>query len=312
MQQANYLQQLLVTLRTRLLVMCASVGIALEEAGKALVANDPGRAAAVIESDVAIDALENEIDEMALRLLARSQPVASDLRFVVTSLRMVVDLERIGDEAVSMAEQATLMQDMPGFSVIPHVRELYVSAREAFENAVRVFRENDAQGALIMSRGDDEAVQTEVRIIQGLMEGLSDPQSPLEPQQAMHIILVTRSLTRIWRRSVNIAEHVYFISRGESLKHKGESRDAMFSAHATPPAAGGFTPAAGAGSTPSNKGGTTAAASDETLKPHEVDTNEKNPSRRNRAEKGTDSAEKVAAEKDSAGKCVAEKGTDNA
>ena len=312
MQQANYLQQLLVTLRTRLLVMCASVGIALEEAGKALVANDPGRAAAVIESDVAIDALENEIDEMALRLLARSQPVASDLRFVVTSLRMVVDLERIGDEAVSMAEQATLMQDMPGFSVIPHVRELYVSAREAFENAVRVFRENDAQGALIMSRGDDEAVQTEVRIIQGLMEGLSDPQSSLEPHQAMHIILVTRSLTRIWRRSVNIAEHVYFISRGESLKHKGESRDAMFSAHATPPAAGGFTPAAGAGSTPSNKGGTTAAASDETLKPHEVDTNEKNPSRRNRAEKGTDSAEKVAAEKDSAGKCVAEKGTDNA
>ena len=86
----------------------------------------------------------------------------------------------------------------------------------------------------------------------------------------------------------------------------------MFSAHATPPAAGGFTPAAGAGSTPSNKGGTTAAASDETLKPHEVDTNEKNPSRRNRAEKGTDSAEKVAAEKDSAGKGVAEKGTDNA
>ena len=312
MQQANYLQQLLVTLRTRLLVMCASVGIALEEAGKALVANDPGRAAAVIESDVAIDALENEIDEMALRLLARSQPVASDLRFVVTSLRMVVDLERIGDEAVSMAEQATLMQNMPGFSVIPHVRELYVSAREAFENAVRVFRENDAQGALIMSRGDDEAVQTEVRIIQGLMEGLSDPQSSLEPHQAMHIILVTRSLTRIWRRSVNIAEHVYFISRGESLKHKGESRDVMFSAHATPPAAGGFTPAAGAGSTPSNKGGTTATASDETLKPHEVDTNEKNPSRRNRAEKGTDSAEKVAAEKDSAGKCVAEKGTDNA
>ena len=312
MQQANYLQQLLVTLRTRLLVMCASVGIALEEAGKALVANDPGRAAAVIESDVAIDALENEIDEMALRLLARSQPVASDLRFVVTSLRMVVDLERIGDEAVSMAEQATLMQDMPGFSVIPHVRELYVSAREAFENAVRVFRENDAQGALLMSRGDDEAVQTEVRIIQGLMEGLSDPQSNLEPQQAMHIILVTRSLTRIWRRSINIAEHVYFISRGESLKHKGESRDVMFSAPATPPAAGGFTPAAVAGFTPANGGVAPIATSGETVKPHEADVNEKNPSRRNRAEKGTDSAEKVAAEKDSAGKCVAEKGTDNA
>ncbi|RXE62716.1 PhoU family transcriptional regulator, partial [Muribaculaceae bacterium Isolate-001 (NCI)] len=91
-QQENYLQQMLVTLRTRLLVMCASVGIALEEAGKALAANDPGRAAAVIESDGSIDELENEIDEMALRLMARTQPVAGDLRFVVSALRMVVDL----------------------------------------------------------------------------------------------------------------------------------------------------------------------------------------------------------------------------
>lgn len=73
-QEINYLQQLLATLRTRLLVMAASVGIALEEAGKALAANDPGRATAVMENDAAIDALENEIDEMALQLLARPQP----------------------------------------------------------------------------------------------------------------------------------------------------------------------------------------------------------------------------------------------
>ncbi|WP_291440145.1 phosphate signaling complex protein PhoU [Desulfovibrio sp.] len=256
MQQANYLQQLLVTLRTRLLVMCASVGIALEEAGKALAANDPGRAAAVIESDAAIDALENEIDEMALRLLARSQPVAGDLRFVVTSLRMVVDLERIGDEAVSMSEQAILMQNMPGFSIISHVRDLYEGARDAFESAVRVFRENDAQGALAMSRGDDEAVQNEVRIIQGIMECLSDPHCSLKPHVAMHIILVTRSLTRIWRRSVNIAEHVYFISRGESLKHRSDGRE-----ETADPVAGAVQPEAPAHAAVTDAGGEAQAAS---------------------------------------------------
>ena len=277
MQQANYLQQLLVTLRTRLLVMCASVGIALEEAGKALAANDPGRAAAVIESDASIDALENEIDEMALRLLARSQPVASDLRFVVTSLRMVVDLERIGDEAVSMAEQAILMQDMPGFGVIPHVRELYAGAREAFENSVRVFRENDAQGALAMSRGDDEAVQNEVRIIQGIMECLSDPQCSLEPHLAMHIILVTRSLTRIWRRSINIAEHVYFISRGESLKHKGENREEVL------PVSGESVAAAIAAAVKN-----AAANSKDTSEATPVAEDEKSPQRRRRTEKDTE------------------------
>lgn len=223
-QQANYLQQLLVSLRTRLLVMCASVGIALEDAGKAMAAGDPGRAASVIENDAAIDALENEIDEMALQLLARTQPVAGDLRFVVSALRMVVDLERIGDEAVSMAEQAILMQDKPGFGVIPHVREMYYKASDAFDRAVRVFRENNAQDALHMLRGDEEAVQSEVRIIQQIMESLSDPDSSLDPYQAMHIILVTRSLTRVWRRSINIAEQVYFISQGESVKHKGDER----------------------------------------------------------------------------------------
>lgn len=248
MQQANYLQQLLVTLRTRLLVMCASVGIALEEAGKALAANDPGRAAAVIESDAAIDALENEIDEMALRLLARSQPVAGDLRFVVTSLRMVVDLERIGDEAVSISEQAILMQNMPGFSMMFHVRELYEGAREAFESAVRVFRDNDAQGALALSRGDDEAVQNEVRIIQGIMECLSDPHCSLKPHVAMHIILVARSLTRIWRRSINIAEHVYFIGRGESLKHRGDGREEAAVSLTEPLQPGAYERAAASGS----------------------------------------------------------------
>lgn len=223
-QQANYLQQLLVSLRTRLLVMCASVGIALEDAGKALSASDPGRAASVIENDAAIDALENEIDEMALQLLARTQPVAKDLRFVVSALRMVVDLERIGDEAVSMAEQTILMQDKPGIAVISHVREMFYKASEAFDRAVRVFRENSAEEALHMLRGDEEAVQSEVRIIQKIMESLSDPTSSLEPYQAMHIILVARSLTRVWRRSINIAEQVYFISQGESVKHKSEER----------------------------------------------------------------------------------------
>ncbi|WP_302413556.1 phosphate signaling complex protein PhoU [uncultured Desulfovibrio sp.] len=217
--EINYLQQLLATLRTRLLVMAASVGIALEEAGKALAANDPGRATAVMENDAAIDALENEIDEMALQLLARTQPVAGDLRFVVSALRMVVDLERIGDEAVSVAEQAVLMQDTPGCAVIPQVLPMFQRAREAYEQAVRIFRENRADEALQCIHGDGEALQCEVRIIQGIMERLSDPTSGLKPPLAMHIILITRSLTRIWRRSINIAEHVYFISQGESLKH---------------------------------------------------------------------------------------------
>ena len=101
--------------------------IALEDAGKAMAAGDPGRAASVIENDAAIDALENEIDEMALQLLARTQPVAGDLRFVVSALRMVVDLERIGDEAVMLKQ----LQDFAPVRVDASTREVRVNAREA-------------------------------------------------------------------------------------------------------------------------------------------------------------------------------------
>lgn len=221
-QQSNYLQQLLVTLRTRLLVMCASVGIALEEAEKALMTPDPGRAASVIESDAAIDSLENEIDEMALLLLARTQPVAKDLRFVVSALRMAVDLERVGDEAASIAEQAILMQDTPGVDIIPCVREMYSRASNAFDRAVRIFRENNTEEALQMLRGDAEAMHYEVDITHQIMEKISDADSSMDPHLAVHFILVSRSLTRVWRRAINIAEHVYFISQGESLKHRAD------------------------------------------------------------------------------------------
>ena len=110
--QEQFPGQAIAGLRTRLLVMSAAVGIALDESFRALDERSPARAAAVIDGDNVIDDLEDEIDEQALCLLARTQPVACDLRFVVGALRMVADLERIGDEAVSIAEQAILLQDL--------------------------------------------------------------------------------------------------------------------------------------------------------------------------------------------------------
>ena len=217
----NLSQQMLATLRTRLLVMCASVGIALDEARRALAELDFDRAVAVVDNDAAIDALENEIDELALRLLARTQPVAVDLRCVVSALRMVTDLERIGDEAVALAEQTMLLRDEADCDALAGVQAMFARACASYEKAVDIFRDNDADGALAMRQTEDDVSQVEVAIIQGLMQGLSGDVSDISPQLAMHAMLMTRSLTRIWRRAVNIAEHVYFINQGESLKHHG-------------------------------------------------------------------------------------------
>lgn len=142
-------QHMLATLRTRLLVMYAQVDIALEEAARSYEKGEAVRAIAVCDGDTAIDALENEIDELCLRLMARIKPVAGDLRFVVAALRMVVDLERIGDEAVTVAEQTVLMEDVPGRRILTdEVCGMMQRAREAFMRAMDCFREGNGQEAL--------------------------------------------------------------------------------------------------------------------------------------------------------------------
>ena len=217
MTSETHLQQMLVTLRTRLLVMCASTSLALDDACKAFLEGDVGRASAVIDGDAAINDLENEIDEKALSLLARAQPVAGDLRFVVSTLRMVADLERIGDEAASIAERGIVMQGLHLAPIMDDIGELMHLARKIFNNAVTAFREADKDMALAVCRDEDHAQLVEMRIIQNLMQDLGQN---LDPQAAMHVILITRSCNRVWRRSINIAEHAYFTLQGVSLKHK--------------------------------------------------------------------------------------------
>ena len=219
-------QHMLATLRTRLLVMYAQVDIALEEAARSYEKGEAVRAIAVCDGDTAIDALENEIDELCLRLMARIKPVAGDLRFVVAALRMVVDLERIGDEAVTVAEQTVLMEDVPGRRILTdEVCGMMQRAREAFMRAMDCFREGNGQEALALRNCEDEALQNEMRIVQRLLELLRQEEDKRpDPQLVMHTLLVVRALTRIWRRSVNLAEQVYFMQHGQSLKHSADKK----------------------------------------------------------------------------------------
>lgn len=222
-QEKQFPGQAIAGLRTRLLVMFATVGIALDESFRALDETTPARAAAVIDGDNVIDDLEDEIDEKALCVLARIQPVARDLRFVVGAMRMVGDLERMGDEAVNIAEQAILLQDLGQHpAMLEELREMMGRTRAAFALAEGAFREHDGSVALRMSDEDDDAVQSEVLVIQRLMERLTTLPN-CDPHWVMHLILVVHSLSRIWRRAVNVAEHVHFITQGNSLKHGGES-----------------------------------------------------------------------------------------
>ena len=216
------LQQGLTQLRTKLLVMAASVGIAVDEACAALQTGNAGRAIAVIDGDVAINGLENEIDALALSLLVRNQPVAHDLRAVVGALRMVIDLERIGDEAVSIAERYIILQEMLPVPVMDAVTELMETAKNSYQAAILAFKDEDTQTALAIIENDDECVQKEVMALHYIMDRLclkNGATRNSRSQMGMHGILICRSLNRICRRSANIAEHIYFITKGVNIKH---------------------------------------------------------------------------------------------
>ena len=216
----SYIQQLIVSLRTRLLVMGASVEIAVDNMKKAVSSMDIGTAQAVIENDDTIDDLENELDEMSLAVMARAQPVARDLRFVVSALRMVVDMERVGDEAASICSQVLLMKGVDVKTVLGLVEPHMSSSIAAFSQAMDIVRRDDHDAALAMRSTDDEAMQSEVATIERLMKLLEQKDNGgMDPVLVMHLILLVHSLTRIWRRAANIAGHVYFASLGDSLKH---------------------------------------------------------------------------------------------
>ena len=220
-EQENFIHQMIVSLRTQLLVMGASTEIAVDNMRNAIMKMDAPTAQAVIDGDDAIDLLENQIDSSSLSILARTQPVAGDLRFVVATLRIVVDMERIGDEASTVCGHIILMKGTSASELLDLLQDHLDNGLQAFRKSLRILREGDAEGALEMHQSYDDAEQSEVAIIQKLIERVHNPGSgaPLDTVFVMHMILIVHSITRIWRRSVNIAGHCYFAYRGDSLKH---------------------------------------------------------------------------------------------
>lgn len=215
--QETHLHQLLDRLRTQLLIMGVKTRQALGNAVQAVHLRDEATSRTVLDGDAAIDSLENEIDEASLNILIRTQPVARDLRFIMAAVRMVLDLERIGDEAVTIAEQVLLMEGMDATSFAEDLHQLGLRSEDMLGHALEAFQNSDAELALKVSRYDEETAQLTARIFQAIMEQVQV--GKMTPWASMHVIFIVRSLDRVCRRAENIAEHAYFMLEGVSLKH---------------------------------------------------------------------------------------------
>ncbi len=185
---------------------------------KALLSFDTELAEVVSSSDYEINALEVEIDEACMQILARRQPTASDLRLIVTIFKTITDLERIGDEAEKLGRYSILLADentTPGHYV--ELRHLGEHVKRMLRDSLDAFARLDADAAM-RTIHDDELVNEEFDAIsrQLITRMMEDPR---EIKNALRISWCARALERMGDHTKNICEYLVFLVHGKDIRH---------------------------------------------------------------------------------------------
>jgi len=201
------------SLGTVLVDMTHRVSRAMEIATTALLTADLQLAEQVISEDVQIDHMQHDLDAKALNLLARQQPVAGDLRTIVTSLRMSADIERMGDLAHHIAKVARMRY--PICAVPPElastIQDMGTIAKRIINKAAGIIENRDTEGALQLEKDDDEMDKLHRKLFMTLLEDAW----PHGIETAIDITLLGRYYERYADHAVSVARRVYFLVTGE-------------------------------------------------------------------------------------------------
>lgn len=211
-------------LKARLLLMGGRAEAIVHKAIDALKARDEALAEEIFADDRAIDALEIEIDERVIRLLALRQPVGGDLRFVVSALKIGGDLERVGDHAVNIAQSTQRLGRALGLEPLVDLPRMAILSTRMLTEALDAFVRNDAAAALRILIEDDEVDQMKGQLTEELLATMIERPSAIP--RALELILVSRNLERVADLATNIAEEVVFIAEARVVKHHIEERHA--------------------------------------------------------------------------------------
>lgn len=199
-------------------MMAREVTGSVRNAVSAIHSRDEGLAKSVLEREASVDARELEIDEMCTGLLARYQPEAGDLRFLITVMQITNDLERIGDHAVNLSRRAL---DLIQIGLPPETLEVVAmgeAAAEMLEKATLCFLNCDPELAEAILASDDAMDRNRDRLFRTIVKKMTDEPQTVEAR--IHLLLISRDIERIADLSTNMAEDVYFIITGDTLKHR--------------------------------------------------------------------------------------------
>jgi phosphate transport system protein len=211
-------QQSLEDLKENLLVMAGLAEQAIQRAIEAYRVRDLSICDLVSRSEIAINRMERDIDQAALDLLAMEQPMAIDLRFILSVIKINADLERVGDAAKSISDRVRHMVEQLAVVDLPvDIPRMASLAADMVRKSLQAFIDADAElarGVLTM----DDAVDSMNRLAYKALTKVMEEQSHLAPQ-ALNALMICRSLERVADHATNIAEDVIFWVQGADVRH---------------------------------------------------------------------------------------------
>ncbi len=210
-------QQSLEDLKENLLVMAGLAEQAIQRAIEAYRVRDLSICDLVSRSEIAINRMERDIDQAALDLLAMEQPMAIDLRFILSVIKINADLERVGDAAKSISDRVRHMEQMATADLPVDIPRMAALATDMVRKSLQAFIEADAELARHVLTLDD-AVDTMNRAAYKALTKVMEEQSHLAPQ-ALNVLMICRSLERVADHATNIAEDVIFWVQGADVRH---------------------------------------------------------------------------------------------
>ncbi len=202
-------------LRSLMTQMGGAVESQVALAAAAIVHRDSAAATRAVEEDPKVDALEREVEQFVIRLLALRQPMASDLREIVASLKITGDLERIGDYAANVAKRSIVLAEFPvPFSLagLAHMAQL---VQEQLKLIIDALGEGDADKAMQVWRSDQVVDDIYNTIFRELITYMMEDPRNITP--CTHLLFIAKNLERIGDHATNVAENLYYAVKGETL-----------------------------------------------------------------------------------------------
>ena len=216
-------EQRLDEVKQQLLKMGGAVEESIDQAVHSLVDRDDDLIRTVIEGGKKIDEWEIFIEEECLKLLATQQPVASDLRLIATTIKINIDLERINDQAVNIAQCAQVLNKMPRLKPLIDIPRMAELAQGMLKDGLDAFVRGDVDLAREVAKRDEQVDLLRDQIFRELLTYMHLISQPDTVDRAIYLVLVSRHLERIGDNTSNIAENVAYMVEGRIVRHLKEN-----------------------------------------------------------------------------------------